>query len=54
MGLWLAAGPVMAQAQQEAARLPDAKPAIEWAIGAGFIVCCLIIGFKNSKRGHVQ
>lgn len=45
----------MAQAQQDAGpKLPASKPAAEWAIGAAFIVGCIVIAFKTSKRSHMQ
>lgn len=54
--LGLAAGSAHAQEQQEEAvpKIAASKPAIEWTIGAGFLVGCLIVAFKNSKRSHVQ
>jgi hypothetical protein len=52
--LWLDVAPVLAQAQQQDPKLQESKPAAEWGIGAVLIVGCLVVGFKNSKRSHVQ
>jgi hypothetical protein len=54
--LWLAAAPVMAQSQQDAAapKLQESKAVMEWVIGSVFVLGCLVVAFKNSKRSHVQ
>lgn len=44
----------LAADQSQGIALPAAKPAIEWTIGAVFILGSLVVAFKNSKRSHLH
>ncbi len=40
-------------AKEQQPRLKESKPAVEWAIGAVFLVGSLVVAFKNSRRSHL-
>jgi hypothetical protein len=56
IGLLLAAGPVLAQKPYQPPTYVS-KPQssiLEWGIGAVFLVGCLIVAFKPSKRSNLK
>ncbi|MFQ6048714.1 MAG: hypothetical protein ACE5K7_05060 [Phycisphaerae bacterium] len=34
--------------------LQPKRPIVQWAVGVGFAVGCLLVAFKNSKRTHLD
>ncbi len=56
MGLLLAAAPALAQKPYEAPKYSskDRSTMIEWGIGAGFLIGCLVVAFKPSKRSNLK
>ncbi|NLE58119.1 MAG: hypothetical protein GX616_07155 [Planctomycetes bacterium] len=55
-GLLLAVGPALAQKPYEAPTY-SFKPRStirEWGIGAGFLIGCLVVAFKPSKRSNLK
>lgn len=55
-GLFLAAGPALAQKPYEAPKYStsDRSTMIEWGIGAAFVIGCLVVAFKPSKRSNLK
>jgi len=56
MALLLTAGPALAQKPYQAPTYPTKERSvlIEWGIGAAFLVCCLVVAFKPSKRSNLK
>jgi len=52
-GFWLAVAPALAQ-DRPVRKLDESKAGWEWTIGTVFVVACLVVAFKNSKRSNVQ
>lgn len=55
-GILLQAMPVLAQSYDPPTVRAGKEPSMmyEWLIGAGFLVGCLIVAFKPSKRANVH
>ena len=50
----LSAMPVMAQSDSGDSAFKEKSVAKEWAIGAVFLVGCLLVAFKPAKRANVK
>ena len=55
-GVLLWAGSVIAQQEYEAPQLKtrDGSTALTWAIGAVFLLGCLVVAFKPAKRSDLR
>jgi hypothetical protein len=56
MGVLMTAGPVLAQKAHEPPKFQnrDHSTLVEWGIGAIFLVGCLVVAFKPSKRSNLH
>ena len=56
MGLLLTAGPVLAQKPYTPPNYSNKERSalLEWGIGAAFLVGCLVVAFKPSKRSNLK
>jgi len=56
MGLLLTAGPALAQKPYTPPTYSNKERSvlIEWGIGAAFLVGCLVVAFKPSKRSNLK
>ncbi len=52
--LWLTVGAAWGQQKDAIPTLTESKAAAEWAIGSAFLVGCLVVAFKNSKRSQLH
>lgn len=57
LGMWAAATPVLAQ-EYVKTRISggggDHSTWMQWLIGTGFLIACLALGFKSSKRADLD
>lgn len=56
IGLLLTAGPVLAQKPYQAPSYATTERSalVEWGIGSVFLVGCLVVAFKPSKRSNLK
>ncbi len=56
MSLLLTAGPALAQTPYQPPTYSNKERSVlmEWGIGAAFLVGCLVVAFKPSKRSNLK
>jgi hypothetical protein len=55
-GLWATAQPILAQeyVKQRVSGSGEHSTWMQWLIGTGFLIACLALGFKSSKRAELD
>jgi hypothetical protein len=56
MGLLLTAGPALAQKpyKEPSYSNKERSTIVQWGIGAAFLIGCLVVAFKPSKRSNLK